>query len=342
MKDFVEAEAAEPRAAAAVVVVDKDTKDDLMEQRGFKGFVGQCAWVICCIVLPVRLVASGEEQFASPQEAVEALTQAARAQDTNAMRTIFGPEVANLVSADAVQASNNFAIFVQRITNKVEQITVRPQTVALRLGWDGWPFPIPLVANHDKWYFDTKLGEEEILNRRIGQDELAVIDVCHSYVEAQREYAAQDRQGDGVLEFAQHLRSSPGLQDGLYWHVEPGEDPSPLGPLISEAHLEGYSHQNKILSEPQNPYHGYYFKILTRQGSHAPAGKYNYIINGHMIGGFALVAWPAEWGNTGMMTFMVNQQDKVYQKNLGERTASIARRMKAYDPDPSWQPAMPE
>jgi len=340
MKDFMGAEAAELRVAGAVV--DKDGEDDLMEYRGLKGFVSQCAPAICLIVLPVRLVASGEQQFASPQEAVDALTQAARAQDTNAMRTIFGPEVTNLVSADAVQASNNFAGFVQRITNKVEQVTITPQAVTLRLGWDAWPFPIPLTEDGGKWYFDTKLGKEEILNRRIGQDELAVIDVCHAYVEAQREYAAQDHTGDGVLEFAQHLRSSPGLQDGLYWHAEPGENPSPLGPLISEAHMEGYSHQNKILSEPQNPYHGYYFKILTRQRSHAPGGKYNYIINGHMIGGFALVAWPAEWGNTGVMTFIVNQQDKVNQKNLGARTASIGRRMKTYDPDPSWQPAMPE
>ena len=310
-----------------------------MELRGFGREFTRLAWVVFLGALPLGVLASGEQRFASPQDAVDTLTQAARAQDTNAMRTIFGPETDKLISADPVQASNNFAAFVERVTNKVELIPVTPQTMALGLGWDGWPFPIPLVEENDTWFFDTKMGKEEILNRRIGMDELAVIDVCHAYTEAQRDYAAQDHDHDGVLEFAQRLRSSPGMEDGLYWHVEPGEEPSPLGPLISEAHSEGYSHQNKILSEPQTPYHGYYFKILTRQGSRAPGGKYNYLINGRMIGGFALVAWPAEWGNTGVMTFIVNQQDKVYQKNLGPRTASIAQHMKAYDPGAGWQPA---
>jgi hypothetical protein len=310
-----------------------------MHLRGFRAGYARSASLVFLAFVTLSALASGEERFDSPRDAVDTLTQAARAQDTNAMRAIFGPETAQLVSPDPVQASNAFAAFVQRVTDKVALIPVTPQTNTLDLGWDGWPFPIPLVKEHDKWFFDTKMGKEEILNRRIGMDELAVIDVCQAYVEAQREYAAEDHNNDGVLEFAQHLRSSPGTQDGLYWHVEPGEDPSPLGPLISEAHTEGYSHQNKILSEPQTPYHGYYFKILTRQGSHAPGGKYDYVINGHMIGGFALVAWPAEWGNTGVMTFIVNQQGKVQQKNLGHRTTSLARRMKAYDPDASWQPA---
>ncbi|HWD19397.1 MAG TPA: DUF2950 domain-containing protein [Verrucomicrobiae bacterium] len=287
--------------------------------------------------MPLRATAGGEQKFTSPEEAVEALTQAARAQDTNAMQTIFGPDARDLVSRDAVQASNALAVFIERVTNKVALDPVSSDTVVLRLGWDAWPFPIPLVKTHSKWMFDTKAGREEILNRRIGEDELAVISVCHSYVDAQREYASQLHDGGDVLEFAQHLRSSPGKHDGLYWHAEPDEDPSPLGPLISEAHAEGYSHENKILAEPQNPYHGYYFKILTRQGSHAPAGKYDYLINGHLIGGFALIAWPAEWGNTGVMSFIVNQQDQVYQKNLGHHTDSLARHMKTYDPDPSWQ-----
>jgi len=309
---------------------------DICRLRSFWGRLWR-VWLLAAI--PLRVLATGEQQFDSAQAAVDTLTQAARDRDHEAMRMIFGPEITNLVSADPVQASNNFAIFVGRVTNKVTQTSVNPQTITLAIGRDAWPFPIPLAQADGKWFFDTKEGEEEIVNRRIGMDELAVIDVCHAYVQAQREYATQSHREDGVLEFAQHLRSSPGAQDGLYWHVEPGEAPSPLGPLISEAHAEGYSHQNRIMTEPQNPYHGYYFKILTRQGAHAPVGKYNYIINGHMIAGFALVAWPAEWGNTGVMTFIIDQQDKVYQKNLGERTDAVASRMKAYDPDPSWEPA---
>ena len=166
---------------------------------------------------------------------------------------------------------------------------------------------------------------------------MGAINVCHAYVEAQREYASQDRLGDGVLAYAQFLRSTPGTHDGLFWPTnQPGEELSPLGPLVAQARVEGYHRTAKMLNDEQAPYHGYYFKILTRQGKHAPGGKYDYIINGRMIAGFALVAWPAEWGNTGVMTFIVNQQGKVYQKNLGPKTAKIARAMTTYDPDDTW------
>ena len=288
--------------------------------------------------LPLLALAEGEEQFDTPQEAVAALTEAARGHDTNAMRTIFGAGSRELISADPVQASNAFAMFVGRVTNKVSLANLSPQSIALELGSERWPFPIPLVEAEGKWSFDTKAGREEILNRRIGRNELAVINVCHAYVAAQQEYYSQPHSDVGVLEYAQRLRSSPGRHDGLYWHADAGQEPSPLGPLISEAHALGYRHENKILSEPQNPYHGYLFRILTRQGRFAPGGKYNYIINGHMVAGFALVAWPAQWGNTGIMTFIVNQEGKVYQKNLGPETDTQARHIKSYDPDPSWQP----
>jgi len=207
------------------------------------------------------------------------------------------------------------------------------------LGVDGWPFPIPLVKRDGQWLFDTAAGKAEILRRRIGMDELGAIAVCHAYVEAQREYASQDRLGDGVLAYAQFLRSTPGTHNGLFWPANPGEELSPLGPLVAQARVEGYHRSAKMMNEQQAPYHGYYFKILTRQGKHAPGGKYNYIINGRMIAGFALVAWPAEWGNTGVMTFIVNQQGKVYQKDLGPKTAKIAKSMTAYDPDDTWSPA---
>ena len=198
------------------------------------------------------------------------------------------------------------------------------------------PFPFRWCNRTGNGTSTSTAGKEEILNRRIGANELGAIQVCRAYVEAQREYASEDRNGDEVLEYAQHLRSTPGAHDGLYWSTRTGDELSPLGPLVAQARGEGYRHQNKILTEEQSPYHGYYFKILTRQGKHTPGGKYNYIINGHMIAGFALVAWPAEWGNTGVMTFIVNQEGKVYQKNLGPKTPSIAQAMTTYDPDKTW------
>jgi hypothetical protein len=155
-------------------------------------------------------------------------------------------------------------------------------------------------------------------------------------VQAQREYASEDRNSDEVLEYAKHLRSTPGAHDGLYWSTRTGDELSPLGPLVAQAHSEGYRKQTRILTDEQSPYHGYYFKILTQQDKHAPGGKYSYIINGHMIAGFALVAWPAEWGNTGVMTLVVNQRGKVYQKNLGPKTSSIAQAMTTYNPDGTW------
>jgi hypothetical protein len=209
--------------------------------------------------------------------------------------------------------------------------------VELQLGLEAWPFPIPLVQDKGQWFFDTAAGREEILNRRIGMNELAAIRVCRAYLEAQREYASEPRNGDGVLEYAQHFRSTTNTHDGLYWHVEAGEPPSPFGPLIVQSHDEGYRQATKILGTNLAPYRGYCFQILTRQGSHAPAGKYSYIINGHMLAGFALVAWPAEWANSGVVSFIVNQQGKVYQKNLGPRTTAIASGMTTYDPDETWR-----
>jgi hypothetical protein len=292
--------------------------------------------VILALATPSRLSAH-EERFATPDDAVAALKAAAETKDTKALDKIFGSAVHDLVSPDAIQASNAFNLFARRVSERTKLNHDSDSRIGLQIGYDAWPFPIPLVEEKDKWFFDTEAGKEEILNRRIGMDELATIRVCESYVEAQREYAGEDRNHDDVLEYAQHLRSTPGQHDGLYWHAEPGDEASPLGPLIVEAHGEGYQHDEKIMTEEQKPYHGYYFKVLTRQGKNAAGGKYDYIINGHMIAGFAMVAWPEKWGNTGVMTFIVNQQGKVYEKNLGGRTASIARHMSTYDPDPTWK-----
>jgi hypothetical protein len=298
------------------------------------------AAVICFLVSLTPARAAQEERFATSDDAVKARTAAAANKDTNALELIFGPGLRELVSADSVQASNGLAHLALRVSERVAPVKKSDSSVILDLGFDSWPFPMPLVQQDGQWHFDIDAGKEEILNRRIGRDELDTIRVCQAFAEAQREYASEDHTGSGVLEFAQHLRSTPGRHDGLYWHPEPGEEISPLGPLVAQARGEGYTHSTKILTEKQVPYHGYYFKILTRQGRHAPAGKYNYIINGHMIAGFALVAWPAEWGNSGVMTFIINQQGKVYEKNLGPKTARIAAGMTAYDPDPGWKPSV--
>jgi hypothetical protein len=279
------------------------------------------------LTLPVCVSAQEEQTFSSPGEAVNALVIAAKNNDTNAIHAIFGPVGHELISPDVVLAE------------KTGLVTNSDSNLTLEIGMDGWPFPIPLVKQNGQWFFDTAAGSQEILARRVGMDELGAIDVCNAYVDAQREYAGQDRLGDGVLTYAQFLRSTPGTHDGLFWPTNSGAELSPLGPLIAQARVEGYQRTARMLNDEQAPYHGYYFKILTRQGKHAPGGKYDYIINGRMIAGFALVAWPAEWGNTGVMTFIVNQQGRVFQKNLGPRTAKIARAIVTYDPDDTWTPA---
>jgi hypothetical protein len=291
------------------------------------------------LTLSLHARAAGGQTFASPQEAVNALLAAAQNHDTNSLHAIFGPEGRQLMSPDVVQATNDYRLFVQRLTEKTQLATNSASGLTLKIGTDAWPFPIPLVQQNGQWFFDTAAGKEEILARRIGMDELGAINVCNAYVQAQREYAGQDRLGDGVLAYAQFLHSTPGTHDGLFWPAKTNEVLSPLGPLVAQARVEGYHRTATMLNNEQAPYHGYYFKILTRQGKHAPGGKYNYVINGRMIAGFALVAWPAEWGNTGLMTFMVNQQGKVWQKNLGAKTTKIARSLTTYDPDETWSPA---
>ncbi len=288
------------------------------------------------LALPVGVMAADEQTFNSPEQAVDALVTAAKNNDTNAIHSIFGPVGQDLISPDVIQATMEYKMFVQHLTEKTQLVTNSDSNVILEIGADGWPFPIPLVKQNDQWFFDTAAGSKEILARRVGRDETGAINVCNAYVEAQREYASRDRMGDGVLAYAQFLRSTPGTHDGLFWPTNSGAELSPLGPLVAQARVEGYPRAAKMLNDIQAPYHGYYFKILTRQGKHAPGGKYDYIINGRMIAGFALVAWPAEWGNTGVMTFIVNQQGKVYQKNLGSKTVKIVKGMTTYDPDDSW------
>ena len=280
------------------------------------------------------------ETFATPEEAVSALVLATGAQDGNALRTIFGPAAADLQNPDRVQATNEFNAFTTALNATNRLVQESDTKYVLEVGANFWPFPVPIVKKDGRWFFDTEAGEEEIFRRRIGKNELATLDVVRSYVDAQRQYASRDRNGDEVLEYAQRLASTPGAKDGLFWPPELDGEISPLGPLVAQAQGEGYRMTGKRDQDTtREPFHGYFFKILTCQGKHAPGGKYNYVINGHMIGGFALVAWPAEYGESGIMTFIVNQQGRVYQRDLGPKTDKLAAAMKTYDPDTSWSPS---
>jgi len=280
-----------------------------------------------------KAVLAVAKRFKSPEEAAEALAAAVRAHDTNALLGIFGSEARTLISSgDPVADRQTRDLFVQRY-DASHRLVPAGATVTLQIGNDDWPFPIPLVKDRDQWRFDVRQGREEIIARRIGRNELNTMQVCLAFVDAQREYYAEDRNGDGILEYAQRFQSSPGQRDGLYWPSQPGEPPSPLGDLVVRAQARGYQLGK---TARQAPFHGYLFRILTGQGPAAPDGVYDYIVSGHMIAGFAMVAFPAEYGVSGVMTFIVNQDGIVYQKDLGPTSGKIAAGMRRFDPDSSW------
>ena len=275
--------------------------------------------------------------FPSPEDAVNSLIKAIQAKDKATLNLIFGPSGTKLRSGDEVQDNSELDELSRHLSEKTGLVKENERKLILHVGKEDWPFPIPIVKIDDQWFFDTEAGREEILNRRIGENELTAILVCKSYVHAQREYVLKDWDGDGVMTYAQKLRSDPGKRNGLYWRAAKGEAVSPLGELVAKARMEGYRKSKAAFKEEKpEPFHGYYFKILTRQGGSAPGGKYSYIINGNMVGGFALVAFPSHWGKSGIMTFIVNQQGKIYQKNLGPNTLKIAREMQSYRPNETW------
>lgn len=279
--------------------------------------------------------ADATRTFPTPQDAVKALGLAVNTTNRAALASLFGPDSETLANPDSVQGAREMTEFAAAFNATNHLAEESKARMILEVGTNEWPFPIPLVKNAGGWQFDTAAGLEEILNRRVGRNELDVLQVVRAYVDAQREYASRDRDGDQVLEYAQKIASSPGQMDGLYWPLELNGEMSPLGPLAARARQGGYARKASGEDEPQ-PFHGYFFKVLTRQGKNAPGGKYDYVINGNMIGGFALVAWPVEYGESGVMTFIVNQQGRVYQRDLGKNTAKIAEKMKAYDPEPGW------
>jgi hypothetical protein len=276
-----------------------------------------------------------QRKFARPEEALPALIDASRTGDKAAIIAILGPEGEEVLSSgDPVQDRNARDRVIAAAKQKTRYETLPSGEVIAHVGKDDWPLPIPLVKDGDQWRFDTASGLQEVLNRRIGRNELKAIAASHAYVDAQREHLRLE--GD----YAQKMRSDEGKHDGLYWDDPTGKKPSPLGPLFAEASAEGYGQANPS-GEPQ-PYHGYYYRILTEQGASAPGGARSYVKDGKMTGGFALVAWPAEHGSSGVMTFVVGPQGVVYQKDLGDKTADVAKAMKAYDPDETWNPARAE
>jgi len=277
-----------------------------------------------------------QERFSSPEEATGALIEASKSDQSDVVRRILGRGADDVLSSgDEVADRRAREKFLAAYDEKNALVAEPDGRVTLQVGKDDWPMPIPLVKSFGSWRFDTHRGKEEILNRRIGRNELSVRQVCLAIVDAQREYAAMDHNKDGVLEYAQKVISDPGEKNGLYWETHDDEPPSPLGPLVADAVEEGYGGGKKE-SGQRRPYHGYYFKQLWSQGPNAPGGARDYMVNGRMIEGFAVVAWPAEYGNSGVMTFLVSHQGVVYERNLGKRTASIASSMTALDPDSEW------
>ncbi len=280
-----------------------------------------------------------QESFSTAKSAIEALVSAVRDNDDRRIGRILGPGSGELIrSGDPIadQRARQRFLATYEQQSRIEQDGDARST--LLIGEKDWPFPFPLVRRDERWSFDTKSGAQAVIDRRIGRNELSAIQVCLAYVDAQREYAATQGDGDGLHRYAMKLVSAPGRKDGLYWPTPDGQPASPFGPLAAKAKEEGYGKSKNAVHEP---YHGYLYRILTAQGRDAPGGAYDYVVKDKMIGGFALVAYPARWGASGLMTFLVNHDGVVYQKNLGKQTTAIASRMTRFNPDATWTKAQP-
>ncbi len=281
-----------------------------------------------------------QREFASPDEAVEALVAATRADQVENLLAILGPRGAKLIdSGDPIADRSGRERFSAAYDQAHRLEYEGSRQAVLLVGTEDWPLPIPLVHDGGGWRFDTRAGEQQILDRRVGHNELNVIEVCRTYVQAQREYADLQGSRGGERQYAQRFLSHAGQRDGLYWPATGEEAESPLGPLVAQARAEGYVSESP--SGKRHPYFGYFYRILTRQGAHASGGARNYIAgDGRMSGGFALLAYPAEYGDSGVMTFIVNQNGIVREKNFGPHTAKLARAIEEYDPDSSWRIAL--
>ena len=280
--------------------------------------------------------AAKQRTFASAEEAATALTDAVRAKDVKALVAIVGPGSDQwLFSGDKVADANDWRRFLSAYEAAHTLETEGDHTV-LAVGDDKWPFPAPIVKHGTRWAFDPKAGHEELVNRRIGRNELDAIQTMLAIVDAEREYAQTDPDHSGSADYARRFLSTPGKKDGLYWPSQPGAAESPLGPMVAVAAAEGYGKQQRKAGE-RAPYHGYYYKILTSQGPDAPGGAYDYLVGDKLMGGFAVVAWPASYGVSGIMSFLVNHDGVVYEKDLGKQTASIASSTTRFNPDATWR-----
>ena len=289
----------------------------------------QTALFILLTGAPAMSYAELQETFLAPEQAGRALVEANRNAKVDELLKILGSEAGDLIhSGDPVADGNARKKFVAAYDEDHAWEKISDDKETLVVGKDKWPLPIPLVHEGDQWRFDTKAGRQEILDRRIGRNELSVIKVCRAYVEAQADYA---NEYPGQHEYAQKFKSTPGQHDGLYWRAVKGEKESPLGELMASAEAEGYGKKKHA------PYHGYYYKVLKMQTSAAHGGARKYIVNGHMTDGFALLAYPAKYGDSGIKTFIVNQSGIVHEKDLGLKTADITVKITKYDPDETWQ-----
>ena len=287
-------------------------------------------------------VSAGSDQktFASPAEAAQALADALSGNDTQAAQAILGPEGEKLLHSGDPVADRNAALrFLGAYTKQHSLEQKSEEVVVLHVGEQNWPLPIPIVRKDGAWAFDTAAGADEILSRRIGRNELDAIQVCLAVVDAQREYASTDHDGSGVRAFARRLVSTPGKKDGLYWPSAGAEKPSPLGPLVARAAEEGYP--TPASSRRRVPYHGYYYRMLAGQGRDANGGAYDYLVDNRMVGGFALVAYPARYKVSGITTFIVNHDGTVYEKDLGQDTFELAKSMTTFNPDETWRKVPP-
>ncbi len=290
---------------------------------------------LCLTVLLLAACAQRPDRarFATPDDAAKAVLNGLKTNNAGQLKAIFGPDVErDFSSGDPVLDRHDREVIALAMNQSWRWTSLGADRQELVIGDERWPFPVPLEKVRGGWQFDTDAGREEVLSRRIGRNELKVIDLCRAYVHIQEEYASQPRDGKLAGLYAQKLRSTPGRQDGLHWSVGPEERPSPLGDLVAQASAEGYDEDKS----PTEPFWGYHFRVLTAQGAAAKGGARSYIVNGEMSGGFGLIAYPAEYGRGGIMTFVVNQDGIVYQKDLGPDTLKVAAGLKAYDPDGTW------
>ncbi|HTL29201.1 MAG TPA: DUF2950 domain-containing protein [Tepidisphaeraceae bacterium] len=290
------------------------------------------------IVAMTNGCASSQTTFASPEDGARQLVAALRANDTKTVEKILGQGSKDILfSGDEVADNIGREQFLQAYDEKEVLTPNDDGSMTLVVGSKDWPMPIPIVKDDKgKWRFDTLVGKDEILNRRIGRNELDVIQVCQAIVDAQREYAQRDPEKTGLPVYADRIISEPGKHNGLYWETGPNEQESPLGPLVAAAVGEGYGKQ-KSAGEARRPYHGYYYRLLKEQGPNAAGGARSYVVNDKLLAGFGVVAYPADYGNSGIMTFIVNQDGVVYQRDFGDDTASVAGKMTAFDPGPQWK-----